>query len=106
MTKESFFTKHSLFLLPKYKEILNTINFMPLNISVNKRIRKDKRLRGKLAEYFDLCDASVQRMLYENDERFTQIECLEIIKRHFNYIDINDLVTNTLTESLNVERGI
>lgn len=59
-------------------------------------IRKNKKLKRELIEYFDISEPSLYRMLHENDSRFTQLGALEIIVKYLDYkIDITEMVEET-----------
>lgn len=65
---------------------------MPLADAIIFQMRKDQEIKRKLAAYFKLSEASIYRMIYNNDDRFTQLGSLEIIAEHFDYPDIHELV--------------
>lgn len=66
--------------------------------------RNSKHIRALLLLYFDISASTLSLWLDHNNNNFTQIGCLEILKHHFDCESVNDLLnTNPKNVVLKIE---
>ncbi|HNQ82247.1 MAG TPA: hypothetical protein PKM34_01310 [Bacteroidales bacterium] len=75
---------------------------MKLKLSVNKRIRTNKRLKFALLDYFNISGSTLQRWLDSNDPSFTEYKSLQLIAAYLHVDDVEELLESADVSSVGI----
>jgi hypothetical protein len=71
---------------------------MHITNEILKKIRKNRRLKRALIDYFDISERTLYRWFDEKNSRLTEIACLNIISIYLQ-MDIPELIDEPITIS-------